>query len=104
MEKLKLKAASWRTLIEATRRYTRFHQGEDLLKAWTGLGTPPEYRQAVNDGYMEVLHGKAKPRIASWYRLTEKGAKIVKFWLEKGYDYNKIENNDIPPITLLPES
>lgn len=78
-------------LTEALRRYARFHKGESLTEAWTGLGSARDYRNALQGGYMEWINGVGNPGYTYWLRLTEKGAKIVQAWLDKGFDYQDIE-------------
>ena len=64
-------------LLEAARRYIRFHMGEPITQAWTGLGSASAYKPVHDAGYMEPATG-LNPRAATWWRLTEKGAAIVK--------------------------
>lgn len=97
--------AHW-ALKEALRRYTRFHRGEDLLTAWTGLGTKTTYKEALEKGFMAWVHGEPYPRTANWLRLTSKGARIVQRWLDQGYTHSNIESGhkpDNPPVTVQGE-
>jgi hypothetical protein len=64
-------------LLEAKRRYETFHADEDILKAWTGLGYPSEYKVALSEGYMIPVSSNT-PKVLNWYRLTEKGAKAIR--------------------------
>lgn len=59
-------------MLEALRRYHSFHKDKTPFQAWTGLGTPGEYKEVVKLGYMEPVHDEI-PRMAGWYRLTTKG-------------------------------
>ena len=77
-------------LREALRRYTRFHKGELLEQAWTGLGSATEYAPVVNAGYMTVATSP-NPGYTTWWRLTERGASIVLAWLITGEDYQSVE-------------
>ena len=67
-------------LQEAARRYTKFHQGESLLEAWTGLGSATEYATAAKAGLMEIATNP-NPGYITWWRLTTKGAAIVEQWI-----------------------
>lgn len=104
----KIPMAVYRILLEALRRYCSFHPGELLTEAWVGLGTESPYRAAVEGGYMTYHDGK-KPfkRCSGWYVLTEKGARIVKQWLDNGYYYNSKNGtkspNWPPSIPSLPD-
>jgi len=69
-------------LRNALYRYLRFHKGEELTRAWTGLGTAAVYRPVTDAGYMEFIHGTPEPRIDGWLRLTPKGAEIVQAWID----------------------
>lgn len=71
-------------LVEALRRYHSFHAQESPLKAWTGLGFPTEYRDAVKLGYMVPVHS-IEPRVLSWYRLTEQGLAVALRLANEGY-------------------
>lgn len=64
-------------LLEAARRYVRFHMGEPITQAWTGLGSASAYKPVYDAGYMKPV-GALTPRAVNWWRLTAKGAAIVK--------------------------
>lgn len=87
-------------LVEALRRRTRYAPdpvgGKGITSQWTGLGSPSIYKQAVADGCMKCTRGTPTPRVASWWRLTEKGARIVAYWIGQGYTHERIEGNDLP--------
>lgn len=87
-------------LLEALRRYTRFHKNEPLTKCWTGLGYVSEYAPAIKAGLIESATDSA-PRCMRWFRLTETGATIVQRWLDAGFDYTHVEDDDkqVPLIT-----
>ena len=86
MGKTKLTAAQRALLLEAMRRYTRFHPGEDPTKAWTGLGYYTDYKPVLSTGLMEwCASGKPPPRCMGWLRLTEAGATIVQAWLYQAW-------------------
>lgn len=78
-------------LLEALRRYTRFHEGEPLTKCWTGLGYVSEYAPAIKAGFLESATNSG-PRCMRWFRLTDKGAGVVRQWLDDGRDYRDVEN------------
>lgn len=40
-------------MLEALRRYTRFHRSESLTKSWTGLGYLTQYKPAIKAGLMD---------------------------------------------------
>lgn len=37
-------------------------------------------------------------RCLGWLHLTEKGAKVVRGWLDAGYNYESIESGTYPPM------
>jgi hypothetical protein len=90
----------YQVLIEACRRYTRFHMNASMTEAWTGLGFMSEYKEAVEAGYMKPAHSSSK-RCMGWFTLTPLGAGIVSAWIGAGYNYKSIEAiegfNAIPP-------
>jgi hypothetical protein len=101
----KLNKATYSVLCEALRRFQCFHvEGDrnkkwnlaDLQSAWTGLGYASEYRPAIAGGYMTAA-GKYAPRCQGWFKLTEKGAKIVLQWHKDGYKAVDYELTDRPP-------
>lgn len=86
----KLSKPNMHLLIEATRRYTRFHQGEDLNRAWCGLGTASQYKTALEAGLMEFA--KPTPKgTRGWLLLTDAGVEIVKTWIDMGLTHEEIE-------------
>ena len=91
----KLKAKEYDCLVEALRRYTRFHLDKPILACWTGLGFQSDYKQAEENGYM-TIQGRYPKRALAWWLLTEKGAAIVQQWLDWGYTYEHIENGNRP--------
>lgn len=84
-------------LMEALRRRLRFFDnpsgGSEITKHWTGLGSKSAYKQAVASGFMEVATSD-NPGHMTWWRLTEKGARIVAYWIGKGFTYEAIERDD----------
>jgi len=98
-----LKCQQHTLLCEALRRYTRFGigDGKSLTEAWTGLGFTSYYKIALETGLMTYIDGdKPYPRILHWFRLTDKGAKIVQNWLDLGFTYEDIENGKLPPLKI----
>lgn len=93
-------------LCEALRRFCRFAMLRDsktvdaLTTAWTGLGSARTYRPATDAGLMECATPPLpdNPRHATWWRLTAKGANIVRPWLAAGFTYADIEANKLPPM------
>lgn len=82
-------------LLEATRRYNRFHYKENILTASTGLGYISEYQTVINGGYMKpVNNGISIPRCKQGFKLTKKGASIVKKLLYYGINSPYIESTD----------
>lgn len=94
-----LRQDTYEDLVEACRRYTRFHVGENLQRAWTGHGTRTSYKGSLRDGMMKLAHDYP-PRVICWLQLTEQGAAIVQQWLDAGYDYKRIEAGDSPPYKV----
>ena len=82
---MRLKSDEHRCLIMALIRCKAYYDGKPLTEAWAGLGTLTEYKQAYESGYMHPLDGDITPRIVHWWLLTEKGAAIVRKWLDEGY-------------------
>jgi len=71
----------------AVRRYGRKWTPDDLLRAWTGLGTRSEYRPVINAGLMRsaACTSSPAPRCTGWWSLTAAGAEIVLAWHEAGF-------------------
>jgi hypothetical protein len=81
----------------AVRRDGRKWTPDDLLRAWTGLGTRSEYRPVIDAGLMQIASCTA-PRCIGWWSLTETGAEIVLAWHEAGFGCgNGYELTAIPP-------
>lgn len=86
-------------MVEALRRWTRFGTDQGNPRAgWTGLGFETEYKPAVTAGLM-VRDGYYPPRCMGWYNVTDKGAAILRQWRAQGYEYEKVESNNLPPMT-----
>ncbi len=58
---------------EARRRFESFANGKPLHQAWVGLDYLSNYKEAIDDGFFETLHGDTTPRILHWFILTPKG-------------------------------
>lgn len=80
-------------LLEAVRRYTRFgvRDNKTLENAWTGLGSYSTYKPCVDAGLMTYAT-LPNPGYSTWWKLTDKGCKIVLAILNRGYDYENVEN------------
>jgi len=96
--KIRLGCRQLNLLLEALRRFTRFVDsegrrtgGDELTRAWTGLGSASAYAPVVNAGLMTVATSP-NPRYSTWWRLTEKGAKVVQHWIDSGYGNENVEN------------
>jgi hypothetical protein len=96
-------------LIEALRRFDCFAVRQDKRKwnlanlqiALTGLGSPSEYKAVTSKGLMMSHRDPETPRVMNWYRLTERGAKIVLAWYQAGFHCDGgWEVNRKPPITV----
>ena len=100
---IRLRKDEYGCLVEALRRHSRFFTnpsgGPAITSHWTGLGSATTYKQAVEAGYM-TLATASNPGHDTWWRLTEKGAKVICFWLGAGYDYKKVEFDTLPPATI----
>lgn len=98
-----LGAAEYDVMIEALRRRGRFGRIDGRWQAitaqWTGLGTPTAYKDAVKYGLMERSKNPVS-RGMDWWTLTEKGARIVAYWIGQGYSYESVEANRYPEITI----
>ena len=88
---MKLKNRQFNCLAEALRRCA-MHPSEPIVKVWTGLGSYTTYKSTIDAGFMEYIHSP-NPSYIQWFRLTEKGAKIVQNWIDKGYS-NSFNNFD----------
>src|SRR5450830_900049 len=70
-------------LLEAARRYKEFDYGTGegaLINFYAGLGTVKEYRPVEDADLMRVVvqAGPEKPGTLYWWKLTTKGAAIVR--------------------------
>ena len=92
MMKRKLGVHQKAMLLEALRRYSRFHRDEKLTIAWTGLGSFSQHETVYNAGLMTYATSP-NPGYMTWWRLTEKGAEIVQKWLDAGYTHRNIEDD-----------
>lgn len=76
-------------LLEAYRRYNRFHREEPLTtNTWVGLGVLSIYKSKYFNCYSSPT-----PRVSHWWVLTEDGVKIVKDLISKlkwKFDYSEI--------------
>lgn len=92
-------------LLEATRRYLAF-QDENFLKplhqAWTGLGTVTTYRSVHKAGLMTIAT-KPNPGYMTWWKLTSKGAAIVRRWLNDGLKKEHFSNDFTGDYSLAPQ-
>lgn len=96
----KLSEREHAVLVEALRRRGRFNStNQPITRQWTGLGTNGEYQAALQSGLMEPAPG-ANRNHQRWWTLTEKGARIVSHWTEKGYTVERVERGDVPIRTL----
>ena len=85
---MRLKNDEYNCLVMAMIRCKAYYDGKPLTEALAGLGSPSEYKQAYDDGYLVPAYGHITPRVANWWKLTEKGAAVVGKWLEEGYGRN----------------
>ena len=66
-------------LIEAFRRHITFNEhnhNKPIGEKWLGIGTEPDYRQAVEGGYFQFVSIPQR-RCMAWLRLTPKGVTIM---------------------------
>ena len=108
MTKFRLGNAQHDLLCEALRRFECFAvrrdkcrwTPNDLLRAWTGLGTRSEYRPVIEAGLMRgaACTSSPAPRCIGWWSLTEAGAEIVLAWHKAGFGCGDgYELKDTPP-------
>lgn len=98
-----LNAREHGALTEALRRRTRFFEKDRGIRdQWTGLGGVSEYKFAVNAGLMTRVH-QPNPGHSEWWRLTERGARIISYWMGRGLDHEKIEAGNLPPAEIPQE-
>lgn len=100
-------------LLEAARRWLTAddHDRKNGLElAWTGLGSATVYAPAVSGGFM-VCATSLNPGHSTWWRLTDKGAAVVRRWIDGGLraehfrtdwtgGYSLVEQ---PGVSLSPE-
>jgi hypothetical protein len=60
-------------MVEAYRRYNKFHIGKPMDTAWLGLGSPHEYKSK----YFKCV-GNPTPRVQNWWTLTPEGVEVLK--------------------------
>ena len=84
-------------LCEALRRFSRFGHdyGNKITMAWTGLGSASQYRAALDAGFMTYATSP-NPGFMTWWKLTRKGARIVRAWLNAGHNAETIEHGEMP--------
>jgi len=101
-----LREHEYYNLVEALRRRLRFYSnpsgGKDITKQWTGLGSKTEYKQSLERGYMEVAT-ELNPGNTTWWKLTDKGARVVCYWIGQGYTYEQIEQGGGLPPAKIPQ-
>jgi len=78
-------------MAEALRRCVVFHPEEHIKDVWSGLGTYTNYKSVLDSGMMQYAHVK-NPRYKNWFSLTDKGCKIVQYWIDKGYGAHSFDN------------
>jgi phosphoribosylaminoimidazole (AIR) synthetase len=61
---------------------------KDIQKAWTGHGSATEYKSAIESGFITYVH-KPHPGFRQWWRLTEKGARVIQKWHREGHNCGK---------------
>jgi hypothetical protein len=100
MKPVYLRKHEYGCLVEALRRRQRFNDlNKSVTDQWTGLGCKGEYKQAVEAGYMKVATS-LNPGHQTWWKLTEKGARVVCYWFGLGFGYSKIEAGAMPPVMI----
>ena len=75
-----LTARQEQLLMEAARRWIIIddtHRAKGIRWAWTGLGSATYYKPVVDAGLMEIAT-RPNPGHLTWWRLTDKGAAIVR--------------------------
>ncbi len=82
-------------LGEALRRFLRFGNGKGITQAWTGLGSYSQYKSALDAGYMTYAT-KPNPGHMTWWKLSRRGALIVRRWINAGVTYQQIEEGTLP--------
>lgn len=96
MKPIKLRKQEHWVLIEALRRRLRFAGDgpgpSPITKQWTGLGSPTQYKQAVEGGYMQATPTPNFARHIGWWRLTDKGARIIAYWIGQGWTLARLED------------
>lgn len=100
---MRLRKYSLAALVEALRRRQRFNQqNQSITDQWTGLGSKSEYAAVLKDGLM-VYATSPNPGHMTWWKLTEKGARIVAYWLGQGWTYERIEAGEYPSAAIPAE-
>jgi hypothetical protein len=97
-------------MVEALRRRLRFlHNatgGQEITKQWTGLGSASAHKPATKAGFMErATNHPSAPRCDDWWKLTEKGARVIAYWIGQGFTFEQIEAGKTPshvlPLSIL---
>ena len=83
----KIGVRQWELLSEARRRYLQFGKpiGKTLTEAWTGLGSATTYKPCSDAGLMEIAT-TPNPGYTTWWRLTERGARVVHAMIDGTFD------------------
>jgi len=74
-----MKTKTLNLLLEACRRHLVFddrNHNKSLGEKWLGIGTEPDYRQAIEGGYMKFVSMPAW-RCMGWLHLTPKGVTVI---------------------------
>lgn len=95
--RIKLNQREYNALVEALRRTTRFSEeyrthGHSLTTMWCGLGSATHYKAAQLAGFMEPVHGSIHKGAMGWWKLTERGSRVICYWLGQGFSYLDIED------------
>ena len=96
----KLYSAQYCLMVEALRRWVAFHRDrelEALESAWLGLGTYSYYKPALDAGLMTCATAPNPRYYLTWWKLTPKGAAIMKAWIAGGYTGYGYGGYDSPP-------
>ena len=93
-------------LLEASRRWLQaddVDRSRGLTSAWTGLGSASGYRPATDAGLMTCAT-VLNPGHATWWRLTDKGAEIVRGWIANGLKLEHFETDWTGAYSLARQS